>query len=132
VEASAGLKDDKQRKVLLRSVVVVAQKGLGVAPDVIRAFSAYLFVLISPRGSQVHHGMRQGTAMLRHETALLRSNQHQHAAQLTNWSATYDCSEVLRLRRSDKSGSDAGRVVAFRTLTTSMGPVAFQPSLSSL
>ena len=33
VEASANLKDDKQRKVLLRSVVVVAQKGLGVAPD---------------------------------------------------------------------------------------------------
>jgi hypothetical protein len=27
VEASAGLKDDTQRKVLLRSVVVVAQKG---------------------------------------------------------------------------------------------------------
>jgi hypothetical protein len=33
VEASAKLKDDSQRKVLLRSVVVVAQKGLGVAPD---------------------------------------------------------------------------------------------------
>jgi hypothetical protein len=33
VEASAELKDDTQRKVLLRSVVVVAQKGLGVAPD---------------------------------------------------------------------------------------------------
>ena len=33
MEASANLKDDKQRKVLLRSVVVVAQKGLGVAPD---------------------------------------------------------------------------------------------------
>jgi hypothetical protein len=33
VEASAGLKDDTQRKVLLRSVVVVAQKGLGIAPD---------------------------------------------------------------------------------------------------
>ena len=33
VEASTELKDDKQRKVLLRSVVVVAQKGLGVAPD---------------------------------------------------------------------------------------------------
>jgi hypothetical protein len=32
-EASADLKDDKQRKVLLRSVVVAAQKGLGVAPD---------------------------------------------------------------------------------------------------
>jgi hypothetical protein len=32
VEA-AGLKDDTQRKVLLRGVVVVAQKGLGVAPD---------------------------------------------------------------------------------------------------
>jgi len=33
VEASAGLKDDTQRMVLLRSIVVVAQKGLGVAPD---------------------------------------------------------------------------------------------------
>ena len=33
VEASAELKDDTQRKVLLRSVVVVAQRGLGVAPD---------------------------------------------------------------------------------------------------
>jgi hypothetical protein len=33
VEASADLRDDIQRKVLLRSVVVVAQKGLGVAPD---------------------------------------------------------------------------------------------------
>jgi hypothetical protein len=33
VEASAELKDDAQRKVLLRGVVVVAQKGLGVAPD---------------------------------------------------------------------------------------------------
>ena len=33
VEASADLKDDAQRKVLLRSVAVVAQKGLGVAPD---------------------------------------------------------------------------------------------------
>ena len=33
VEASANLKDDRLRKVLLRSVVVVAQKGLGVAPD---------------------------------------------------------------------------------------------------
>jgi hypothetical protein len=33
VEASADLKDDRQRKVLLRSLVVVAQKGLGVAPD---------------------------------------------------------------------------------------------------
>jgi hypothetical protein len=33
VEASAYLTDDTQRKVLLRSVVVVAQKGLGVAPD---------------------------------------------------------------------------------------------------
>lgn len=32
-EASAKLKDDAHRKVLLRSVVVVAQKGLGVAPD---------------------------------------------------------------------------------------------------
>jgi hypothetical protein len=33
VEASAALKDDAQRRVLLRGVVVVAQKGLGVAPD---------------------------------------------------------------------------------------------------
>jgi hypothetical protein len=33
VKSSADLKDDTQRKVLLRSVVVVAQKGLGVAPD---------------------------------------------------------------------------------------------------
>ena len=33
VEASAELKDDTHRKVLLRGVVVVAQKGLGVAPD---------------------------------------------------------------------------------------------------
>ena len=31
VEASAKLKDDGQRKVLLRGVVVVDQKGLGVA-----------------------------------------------------------------------------------------------------
>ena len=33
LEASTGLKDDAQRKVLLRGVVVIAQKGLGVAPD---------------------------------------------------------------------------------------------------
>jgi hypothetical protein len=33
VEASADLKDDTQCKVLLRGVVAVAQKGLGVAPD---------------------------------------------------------------------------------------------------
>ena len=33
VETSAELKDDTQRKILLQSVVVVAQKGLGVAPD---------------------------------------------------------------------------------------------------
>ncbi len=33
VEASAAMKDDAQRRVLLRGVVVVAQKGLGVAPD---------------------------------------------------------------------------------------------------
>jgi hypothetical protein len=31
VEASAELKDDTHRKVLLRGVIVVAQKGLGVA-----------------------------------------------------------------------------------------------------
>jgi hypothetical protein len=33
VEGSVALKDDAQRKVLLRGIVVVAQKGLGVAPD---------------------------------------------------------------------------------------------------
>ena len=33
VETSAELKDNTQRKVLLRGVVVVAQKDLGVAPD---------------------------------------------------------------------------------------------------
>jgi hypothetical protein len=33
VESSAELKDDKQRNVLLRGVIVIAQKGLGVAPD---------------------------------------------------------------------------------------------------
>ena len=33
VESSAKLKDDTQRKVLLRGVVVVAQKGLGITPD---------------------------------------------------------------------------------------------------
>jgi len=33
VEAPEELKDDTQRKLLLRGVVVVAQKGLGVAPD---------------------------------------------------------------------------------------------------
>jgi hypothetical protein len=33
VVASTKLKDDTQRKILLRSVLVVAQKGLGVAPD---------------------------------------------------------------------------------------------------
>ena len=33
VEASTALRNDTQRKVLLRSVAVVAQKGLGVAPD---------------------------------------------------------------------------------------------------
>ncbi len=33
VEASVNLKDDTHRKALLRSVVVVAQKGLGVAPE---------------------------------------------------------------------------------------------------
>jgi hypothetical protein len=32
VEMSVGLKNDTQRKALLRSVIVVAQKGLGVAP----------------------------------------------------------------------------------------------------
>ena len=38
VEASANLKDDRLRKVLLRSVVVVAQNGLGVAPDGVAEF----------------------------------------------------------------------------------------------
>ena len=33
VVASTKLKYDTQRKVLLRSIIVVAQKGLGVAPD---------------------------------------------------------------------------------------------------
>ena len=33
VEASEGLRDDRLRKVVFRSVVAVAQKGLGVAPD---------------------------------------------------------------------------------------------------
>ena len=33
VEASAALKDDTQRMVLLRGIVVVAQKSSGVAPD---------------------------------------------------------------------------------------------------
>jgi hypothetical protein len=33
VEASSALKDDEQRKDLLCGVVVIAQKGLGVAPD---------------------------------------------------------------------------------------------------
>ena len=33
MELSVGLKNDTQRKGLLRSVIVVAQKGLGVAPD---------------------------------------------------------------------------------------------------
>ena len=32
VEMSANLKNDAQRKLLLRNVIVVAQKGLGVAP----------------------------------------------------------------------------------------------------
>ena len=33
IESSAGLKDDAQRTVLLRGIVVVAQKGLGVTPN---------------------------------------------------------------------------------------------------
>ena len=33
VEKSSGLKDDRLRRIVLRSVVSVAQKGLGVAPD---------------------------------------------------------------------------------------------------
>jgi hypothetical protein len=42
VEESDELKDDVQRKVLLRSVVVVAQKGLGVAQDVSLACTGFL------------------------------------------------------------------------------------------
>jgi hypothetical protein len=30
---AAALKNDELRKVLLRSVIVIAQKGLGIAPD---------------------------------------------------------------------------------------------------
>jgi hypothetical protein len=33
VDETASLKNDKLRKILLRSVIVIAQKGLGVAPD---------------------------------------------------------------------------------------------------
>ena len=33
VTATVGLKSDRLRRVLLRSVIVIAQKGLGVAPD---------------------------------------------------------------------------------------------------
>jgi hypothetical protein len=33
VDETAALKDDKLRKVVLRSVIVVAQRGLGIAPD---------------------------------------------------------------------------------------------------
>jgi hypothetical protein len=33
VAATDALKNDELRKVLLRSVIVIAQKGLGVAPD---------------------------------------------------------------------------------------------------
>jgi hypothetical protein len=33
VEASTEWKDDTQRKGLLRGIVLIAQKGLGVAPD---------------------------------------------------------------------------------------------------
>jgi hypothetical protein len=32
LEISVALKNDTQRKVLLRNVIVVAQKGLGLAP----------------------------------------------------------------------------------------------------
>ncbi len=33
VDGSVAVTDDAERKVLLRGVVVIAQKGLGVAPD---------------------------------------------------------------------------------------------------
>ena len=33
VDNTAALKDDRLRKVLLRSVTVIAQKGLGIASD---------------------------------------------------------------------------------------------------
>jgi hypothetical protein len=33
VNEAAALKNDELRKVLLRSVIVIAQKGLGIAPD---------------------------------------------------------------------------------------------------
>jgi hypothetical protein len=33
VDEAAALKDDMLRKVVLRRVIVVAQKGLGIAPD---------------------------------------------------------------------------------------------------
>ena len=39
VEMSANFKNDTQRKFLLRNVIVVAQKGLGIAPKPNRANS---------------------------------------------------------------------------------------------
>jgi hypothetical protein len=39
VEASVELKDDTQRKILLRGVLVVTQKGLGIAPDGVAEFA---------------------------------------------------------------------------------------------
>jgi hypothetical protein len=56
VEASADLKDDTQRKVLLRSVVVVAQKGLGVAPD--RVAECEPNVLTFPTRQAAGHHLR--------------------------------------------------------------------------
>ena len=48
VEASAGLKDDTQRKVLLRSVVGVAQKGLG---DVYLAWENEAYLVLDEFGA---------------------------------------------------------------------------------
>ena len=39
VEASVELKDDTQRKILLRGVLVVTQKGLGIAPEGVAEFA---------------------------------------------------------------------------------------------
>ena len=50
VEASVALKDDAQRKVLLRSVVVVAQKGLGVAPDGMAECAPNVLMFPAPHG----------------------------------------------------------------------------------
>jgi hypothetical protein len=59
VEASAELKDDTQRKVLLRGVVVVAQKGLGVAPDGVAE--------CEPNVSVVSHAVGAAATMFGHQ-----------------------------------------------------------------